>query len=403
MANFLAPATVTAALQRLLQAAAKEAVSGAKAVVERPDATKSGPVVGIFLYEVVPNAALRNEMLPSRASDGSLRARTLTAVDLRYLLTFHGDEKELEPLRMLGSVLRALAAQPVITKSLVEAVVAAGSDEPPTHPWVAASDLAADTELPRLTAHTVDLEQMSHLWSLFPQAVYALSSVWQVGPVVVESAVTPTPAAPVLAAELAVSPLTRPVVTRVEPVDPAAGALTAGSTWRIVGAALAGPSTEVRVAGADVAVQLRSDAELRVDASPASALRAGRVLVEVVHRALAGAPATPRAEIARARHPVDVSARLESLAHAAGRITVTPDVPVRSRQHTALALLDPATGDVVLRTVLTVQPADAASLDVPVPGAAPGTYAAVLSVDGVDSVLRRDAAGAITGPLVEVT
>jgi hypothetical protein len=46
---------------------------------------------------------------------------------------------------------------------------------------------------------------------------------------------------------------------------------------------------------------------------------------------------------------------------------------------------------------------DATSLDVPVEGVAAGTYGAVLTVDGVDSVLRRDAGGTITEPLVEVS
>ena len=105
----------------------------------------------------------------------------------------------------------------------------------------------------------------------------------------------------------------------------------------------------------------------------------------------------------RRGHPDDLPGRVR----ARGRLQ-----PVELRRkrvqavvhrHSSLALLDPATGDVVLRTPPTVQREDAGVLDVPVTGVAPGTYAAVLTVDGVDSVLERDDAGAITGPLVEVS
>jgi len=46
------------------------------------------------------------------------------------------------------------------------------------------------------------------------------------------------------------------------------------------------------------------------------------------------------------------------------------------------------------------RPADAGTLTVPVAGAAGGTYAVVLRVDGVASPVVRDAAGTITFPLV---
>jgi hypothetical protein len=403
MADFLAPAVVTAALQRLLQDAVEADVSGAKAVVERPDATKTGPVVNIFLYEVVPNAALRNDNLPSWRGDGSLAERPRSPIDLHYLLTFHGDDKVLEPHRLLGSVLRVLATQPVITRGLVDAVVAAAGAQPPTHPWAVDTDLGSEQELPRMSMLPLDLEQTSHLWSIFPQAAYMLSSTWQVGPVVVDSDRAPVPSRPAESPMLSVSQLRRPVIDRVEAAADPSQPLTAGTTWRLVGTQLAGDGTEVRVAGTPVPLQHASPYELRVDASPPSALRAGRVPVRIVHLAVLGDPPTPRTEVAGAQRVVRLSPRLTSVTAGTGTVTAVTDVPLRRGQQLGLRLLTPSTADVVARLDVRTPATDTTSVTVPVSGTPPGRYAVVLSVDTVDSVLEHDSSGAITGPLVEIT
>ena len=71
MSNVPAVATVTATLQRELQSAIGHDVPGATATTVRPDATGHGvPDVGvnIFLYEIAPNAAVRNRDLPRAAA-----------------------------------------------------------------------------------------------------------------------------------------------------------------------------------------------------------------------------------------------------------------------------------------------------------------------------------------------
>ena len=73
MSNYLAVATVTATLQRELQSVIGTDVSGATATTVRPDAPGHGvPNVGvnIFLYEIAPNAVLRNRDLPTRSGNG---------------------------------------------------------------------------------------------------------------------------------------------------------------------------------------------------------------------------------------------------------------------------------------------------------------------------------------------
>ena len=71
MSNYLAVATVTAALQDVLQPAVSQAVGLAKVGFSRPDSSnQQTPLVNIYLYQVTPNAAYRNADLPTRRADG---------------------------------------------------------------------------------------------------------------------------------------------------------------------------------------------------------------------------------------------------------------------------------------------------------------------------------------------
>jgi hypothetical protein len=402
VSNFLAVATVTAAIERLLQAAVEQDVAGAKVVLDRPDTKKTGPLVNVFLYQAVPNAALTNADLPARRADGSLAARPRTVLDLHYLLTFHGNDGELEPQRLFGSVVRTFTARPVLTRALVNAVVAAAGDNPPKHPSLVDSDLADAEEVCRISPQPMDVEQMSRLWAEFPQAAYVLSSAWTASPVVLEAKETPVPSAPVIRSTLTTTLLRRPAIEAVEPVADPLAPLTAGAAWRIRGTQLRGDDTVVRVAGLSLVPTFASPTELRVDVAPPSALRAGRVAVEVVHQALVGDPPEVRGEQATAVRPVSLCPKVLTATATAGKVDVTTDVPVRRGQRVGLRLLDPATGDVVRVLPLTVVDADSTALSLPVPSDLSGSHAVLVAVDAADSPLDRDQNGAITGPLVNL-
>ena len=49
--------------------------------------------MNIYLYQAVPNVALRNADLPTRASGGDLVQRPVAALDLNYLFTFSGADE----------------------------------------------------------------------------------------------------------------------------------------------------------------------------------------------------------------------------------------------------------------------------------------------------------------------
>ena len=95
MSNFLAIATVTAALKVALENALAVDTSGMShdVIIGRPDAIENNgntAGVNIYLYQVTPNTAWRNADLPTRNAAGILVQRPRIALDLHYLLTFYG-------------------------------------------------------------------------------------------------------------------------------------------------------------------------------------------------------------------------------------------------------------------------------------------------------------------------
>src|SRR6266545_1814714 len=157
MSNHLAIATVTATLRDLVFSAVSADVPGADVTMVRPDGTGSGvPTTGanIFLYQVTPSAAARNEDLPTRSQDGTLVRRPRVGLDLHYLLTFYGSETQLIPQRLLGSASRVIHAKPVLTRPQVDTSVSA-------RPFLAGSNLSSDIELVKFTQLPLTLEELS--------------------------------------------------------------------------------------------------------------------------------------------------------------------------------------------------------------------------------------------------
>src|SRR5438128_2423547 len=123
-------------MSRILQAAVGADVPGATVTTIRPDdpVGEATPVAAnLFLYQVSPNAAFRNADLPTRDFDGQLVERPQAALDLHYLLTFTGNDGQLEPQRILGSAARTLHARPVLTRADIRATIDAAVAVDPAH------------------------------------------------------------------------------------------------------------------------------------------------------------------------------------------------------------------------------------------------------------------------------
>lgn len=289
MSNFLAIATVTATLRQLIQHGAQADVSGADVTMLRPHQSESSgekPRVNIYLYQVTPNAAWRNSDLPTRRANGQLVQQPRAAIDLHYLLTFYGDESQLEPQRLLGSTVRTLHAKPVLTRELVRATI-------PSFSFLGNSNLADDVELVKFTPLPLSLEELSKLWSVFLQTPYTLSLAYQGTVILIESEETPHPALPVREQMVYVKTFLHPFIEQAVSQAGAGIPITAGGTLLIKGKQLKGDSTRVRFGNVIVGPAPMDVTDAEIVVALPSTLRSGVHGVQIVHEILMGKPAMP--------------------------------------------------------------------------------------------------------------
>lgn len=401
MSNYLAVATVTAGLVQTLQPAVETDVAGAQVTTVRPDTTGDGtPTVGVnlYLYQVTPNAAWRNADLPTRSSNGDLVQRPRAALDLHYLLTFYGDENQLEPQRVLGSVVRTLHARPVLTRQAIRDTMSA-------NPVLAESDLADEVELVKFTPIALSLEELSKLWSVFFQTPYTLSVAYQGTVVLIESEDTPRTVLPVRRRNLYVRPFRQPVIEGVVSQAGASEPIVAGSTLLVRGKRLRGDDTQLRVAGIDVTPDEVTDTQITVPLTeppfPADSLRAGVQGVQVVHRLLLGTPPTPHrgfeSNVAPfVLRPTITDVEVENVAGSGDEprsadVTVTVN-PRIGRQQRVMLLLNEMADQAPQAYTFFAEPrdADADSVTIPISGVEAADYLVRVQVDGAESLLEVD-------------
>lgn len=171
MSNHLAIATVTATLGDLVHKAAEKAIS-APVLLQfgrpTPPASAAERKVHVYLYQITPNAALRNAELAWRDPAGRSVRRAQAALDLHYLLTFVGDAGALEPDRMAGAVARDLTARAILDPAGIGDAIAG-------RPELDGSDLAEATEHVKFVLEPLSLDELSKLWSVMIQTPHTLS------------------------------------------------------------------------------------------------------------------------------------------------------------------------------------------------------------------------------------
>ncbi|MFG2468122.1 DUF4255 domain-containing protein [Streptomyces canus] len=205
MSNALAIAHVTQALALLIENnVGPEFGEAVKVEPRKPpaDPQLEQPTVSVFLYQVTPNTSQRNNDLPTRAADGTLVKRPAAALDLHYLISAYGDERELVGQRLIGSVVRTLHEIPVLPKDVVEQ---AGE-----RPYLAGSDLVEAAQRVRFTPTVMDVDETSKLWGMLYQTPYALSVVYQAALVLIDGRESPVPGRPVERPEVRVLPFGAP-------------------------------------------------------------------------------------------------------------------------------------------------------------------------------------------------
>jgi len=411
MSNALAIATVTQTLQNVLTEALVYAnVSGAHVTAVRPDDPAHLPPTGvnIFLYQVAPNPALRNNDLPTRTADGTLLQLPQAALDLYYLITFYGDDTQLEQQRLLGAITLALHAQPWLRHS--DIVAAQGTS------FLAGADLSSQSERVRFRPVSFSLEELSKLWSFLLKTDYVLSAAYVASVVLIDLPVPPpAPALPVLTPVLLTMTMQPPVITAIAAAQGPPGLILPGAQINLTGTNFIGPAgteTVVLVGGMTLTPSTASATSLTVTL-PAS-LAAGTQTAQVAQLPLLGSPPVPHAGgVQSAAVPFTLSPLIRrsgtpavyQVAVATGvgsppgdGVTVTLDPVVQVGQRTILALLPPGAG--ALPTLFDGGTATAATntlmFAIGIPPS--GQYFVQVIVDSSESPLDTDGSGQPTGP-----
>ncbi|SPE40615.1 Cell surface receptor IPT/TIG domain protein [Candidatus Sulfopaludibacter sp. SbA3] len=394
MSNYMAIATVTATLQQILQPAVSQAVAGASFGFSRPtsDGSPKTPQVNVFLYQVTPNAAYRNRHLPGRRSDGTLVRRPQAALDLHYLFTFHGDDTNLEPQRLLGAVVTALENQSTLTPDDINSATSPTSK----FPFLQHSGLDQQIERVKFTPTALSIEEFSKLWSAFFQVEYSLSVAYHASVVLMESDVTPQEALPVEASNVYVTPFRWPQIDRVVSQTGAADPITSSSTLQIQGKQLRGVDTVVLMEGGEIVPTAISDAQLTVPV-PAN-VHAGLKALQVAHRVPMGNPQTPHRGfesnvVAFVLHPsiVNVSAATSPDSTPTTKITnitlqLAPNIGVGQRAIVVLNL-PLANPPQAYASLPVVSAADSNQVIIPIENVPPGSYVVRVQIDGAESLL----------------
>ena len=402
MSNYLAIATVTATLQRILQDTVQADVEGARVTTVRPDNVGRGiPETGvnIFLYRVAP-LNWRNQDLPGRRSTGELQQRPRIALELNYIVTCYGNEVELEPQRLLGSVVRTMHSYPILKPEAIRNTL-----EDASFRYLRESDLPDQVELVRFAPLGLSTEDLSKIWSIFFQTPYSLSIAYQGSVVLIESQDIPRRALPVREPVFGLSPQ-KPTIEKVTSLDPLTEVwqstedklVLADSTIAIAGLRLEGNNNLIRIGGVDVIPQSVSDRQIILDLSTVSNndLRAGVQGIQVIklnsqEQRINESNVFPLV-ILPTLHKIAVEAVRpigEELYTVRVSITARPTMGKNQRLN---LLLNSTTGRRDREYVFKIPPleTDSQSIITEISPIAPGEYLARLQVDGVESLLTID-------------
>lgn len=406
MSNYLAFATVTATLQRTLQAAVQADVEGARITTVSPSEIGNGTPdtgVNIFLYQVITNPALHNiDATPSRTRGNPVKRQS--AMDLYYMLSFYGNNNELAPQRLLGSVVQALNDQRVIPKKLLEEAC-----RDTTYGFLQGSDLTNQVQQVTLLPLNLSLEDLSKTWAVFFQTPYVLSIAYKVLVVLIEGKESPERGLPIRDRRMGgMEPF--PSQPRIEKIEAQTGAfepILADSTLLIKGKQLKGDRhTQIRIGGIEVTPAEISNTQVKLSLGilPQYALRAGVQGLQVIHpthlidpqdarQQRSGAESNVMPFVLRPRVIKVTATDVEETDDERRNANVTVDVTVLigAAQRVVLALnAFSRASPTAYMFDLPPRQADARQVTIPVREVEPAEYLVRLLVDGAESQLAID-------------
>lgn len=401
MSNYLAIATVTATLQRILQSVIQQDIEGARATTLPPAGISTGaPEVGvnIFLYQVTSNPSLANYDSTPLRSKGSPPNRQV-ALDLYYMMSCYGSDAELQPQRVLGSIISTLADKRILTADLIRSTC---SDS--TFPFLLESNLADQVQQVTVLPVDISLEDLSKVWSVFYQVPYVLSVAYRACLIIVEGRenfmrslpVRDTPPAGIV--PFPASPYLDQVMVQGNRFE----AITINSVLTIRGRSLQSQTVEILIGDLVIMPMEVKEREITFSLSntPFSMLQAGVQSLQVVHRLESTSPLMTNTVTSNVlpfvlcptiinisiRNIEEVEDHLRSAV-----VVVQLDVLVHEKQKVVIALNEWTTESPSIY-MFDRPPLSSASstIEIPITNVKAGEYLVRIRIDGAESKLGVD-------------
>lgn len=394
MSNYLAIATVTAILQRILQSAVQLDVSGARVTTLQPSSLGGGLTqtgVNLYLYQVSRNPALNN-------SEGSLMrkgtvSKRQTALDLNYLISVYGNEAELEPQRLLGSVIRVFSDRPNVIPEMIQETLADSS-----FAFLAQSNLADQFMQLRIMPNDLSLDDLSKVWTTFFQTPYALSMSYRVTTVMIDGEETNQQALPIRDRSFGgIVPFpSQPVIDQAVSETGWFDPLVAESTLVVRGKHLQSQSVAIRIGDAEAAPIDMNETQIKLPLlNLIHDLRPGVQHLQVLHRIASGTGTTSTVgsnTVPIVIRPVIKSCRWISSNQwddlKSGEIEVESNLAIAPRQRVVLVLNEwTVENPAAYLFEATSRTETTPLIRIPIRSVKPGTYLVRLQVDGAESPL----------------
>ncbi|WP_008315051.1 DUF4255 domain-containing protein [Leptolyngbya sp. PCC 6406] len=417
MSNHLAIATVTATLQRTLQTAVQGDVEGARVTTVRPSDIGNGTPetgVNVFLYQIITNPALTNmDAAPIRAKGNP--GKRQAALDLFYMLSFYGNESELAPQRLLGSVVSTLTDLRSIPATLIQ-----DTCDDSTLSFLRDSNLGDQVQQLNVIPMDLSLEDLSKTWTVFFQTPYVLSIAYKVMVLMLEGEVPFQRALPIRERQTGgTTPyFKQPTVERVIAAEGRLAPIHTTSDIKIQGQFLKGRDgqgpaqrghqTLVRIGDREIIPSTVTDTEITLSLTslPASALRAGVQSLQVLHPPTAGSlpPGAPGYGLGVESNaaPFVLRPTLDAIAvelnatdedePRAGQVSLQINLPVYPEQRVVLFLNEwsVTTPQSYLFDKADPRTEPTQTITVPIHHIQPGEYLVRIHVDGAESQLVVD-------------
>lgn len=285
MSNHLAIATVTACLQRMLQASVQLDIDGARVTTARPNNLGGGTPekgINIYLYQTTHNHIWQknSEVQMRRTRDMAVK-KSRTALDLHFMLSFYGNEVELEPQRLLGSAVKTLSDRTLLKPETIQDTLADS-----TFSYLSESNLGEQVEEISFLPLDLSLEDLSKVWSVFFQTPYTLSIAYRASVIMIEGEEPATQPLPLRDRSIGSwSLFNRPLIEQITSTAGKFAPIFSTSTLLIRGKNLKRHQTKVRIGDLEVSPQKISETELIVplDAISDKTLKAGVQSLQVIH------------------------------------------------------------------------------------------------------------------------